>query len=157
MSETTLTGLRRPTSLSPINYRSSAGLQLEVERTEFGFPRHPLSCRRLAPDAQQWARLATEGQPMDKNDLILISVDDHIIEPADMFDQHLPARYKESAPRVVVGDDGTSSGTTASSADVTSGSTPSPARPEKMFNIDATSYEEMRPGCFNVDELTCVQ
>ena len=29
------------------------------------------------------------------DDMILISVDDHIAEPADMFDQHVPARHKE--------------------------------------------------------------
>ena len=30
----------------------------------------------------------------------LISVDDHIIEPPDLFDAHLPARYKAIAPQV---------------------------------------------------------
>ena len=38
---------------------------------------------------------------MRAEDLILISVDDHICEPADMFDGHVPDRYKEYAPRVV--------------------------------------------------------
>ena len=32
--------------------------------------------------------------------MILISVDDHIAEPADMFDEHVPAKYKDRAPRV---------------------------------------------------------
>ena len=36
-----------------------------------------------------------------KDDLILISVDDHIAEPADMFDGHVPDKYRELAPRVV--------------------------------------------------------
>ena len=31
---------------------------------------------------------------MNKDDLILISVDDHIAEPADMFDAHVPARLQ---------------------------------------------------------------
>jgi hypothetical protein len=38
---------------------------------------------------------------MNAEELILISVDDHICEPADMFDAHLPLRFKEHAPRVV--------------------------------------------------------
>ena len=38
---------------------------------------------------------------MNPDDLILISVDDHIAEPADMFERHVPARYREHAPRVV--------------------------------------------------------
>ena len=43
---------------------------------------------------------------MDKDDLILISVDDHIAEPADMFDAHVPEKYKDKAPRVVIEDSG---------------------------------------------------
>ena len=35
---------------------------------------------------------------MDVDDLILVSVDDHVVEPPDMFDQHLPAQYKDVAP-----------------------------------------------------------
>ncbi|WP_406472526.1 hypothetical protein [Streptomyces sp. NBC_01615] len=31
---------------------------------------------------------------MERDDLILISVDDHIIEPPYMFVNHLPERYK---------------------------------------------------------------
>ena len=38
---------------------------------------------------------------MQMEDLILVSVDDHVIEPPDMFDGRLPARYAELAPRVV--------------------------------------------------------
>ena len=41
-----------------------------------------------------------------KDDLILISVDDHIAEPADMFDGHVPDKYREFTPRVVDEPDG---------------------------------------------------
>ena len=41
------------------------------------------------------------GTAVQPDDLILISVDDHIAEPADMFDAHVPAKYKDQAPRVV--------------------------------------------------------
>src|SRR5580700_5145232 len=43
---------------------------------------------------------------MNAEDLILISVDDHICEPADMFDAHVPERYREQAPRVVTDAEG---------------------------------------------------
>jgi hypothetical protein len=42
-----------------------------------------------------------------KEDMILISVDDHIVQPPDMFVDHLPARYADDAPRLVHRDDGT--------------------------------------------------
>lgn len=50
---------------------------------------------------------------MNKDDLILISVDDHIAEPADMFDAHVPAKYKDRAPRWSSNPTASSSGTTA--------------------------------------------
>jgi len=33
--------------------------------------------------------------------MILISVDDHIVEPPDMFKNHLPRKYLDEAPRLV--------------------------------------------------------
>src|SRR5690606_24333156 len=48
---------------------------------------------------------AQEGT-MNPDELILISVDDHIAEPATMFDAHVPAKYKDQAPRVVTDDNG---------------------------------------------------
>ena len=36
---------------------------------------------------------------MNKDDMILISVDDHIVEPPDMFKNHLAKKYIDDAPR----------------------------------------------------------
>ena len=44
---------------------------------------------------------------MNREDMILISVDDHIIEPPDMFVNHLPSKYADDAPRLVHREDGT--------------------------------------------------
>ena len=44
---------------------------------------------------------------MQMNDLILVSVDDHICEPPDMWQQHLSAKWKNRAPRFVTKEDGT--------------------------------------------------
>ena len=44
---------------------------------------------------------------MNKDDLILVSVDDHVVEPADVFENHLPAKYQEVAPKLEERDDGT--------------------------------------------------
>jgi hypothetical protein len=30
------------------------------------------------------------GEEMNLNDLILVRVDDHLVEPATMFDEHVP-------------------------------------------------------------------
>lgn len=44
---------------------------------------------------------------MNIDDLILVSVDDHVVEPPDMFHGHIPAKYKDLAPKVVTKVDGT--------------------------------------------------
>ena len=43
---------------------------------------------------------------MNVEDMVLVSVDDHVVEPPDMFDGHLPAKYKDAAPRVIQTDGG---------------------------------------------------
>ena len=89
---------------------------------------------------------------MNKNDLILVSVDDHISEPADMFHAHVPARYKEHAPRVIIEPDGVQQWYYGDLRGRNMGLNAVAGKPREMYNIDASSYDEMRPGCFNVDE-----
>ena len=36
---------------------------------------------------------------VDPSNLVLISVDDHTVEPPDMFAGRVPARYADDAPR----------------------------------------------------------
>ena len=40
---------------------------------------------------------------MKLDDLILVSVDDHAIEPRGAFDRHMPAKFKGREPKVVPG------------------------------------------------------
>ncbi|MDV8071367.1 amidohydrolase family protein [Rhodococcus sp. IEGM 1366] len=89
---------------------------------------------------------------MKKDDLILISVDDHISEPADMFDAHVPAKYKDQAPRVILEEGGIQQWYYGDLRGRNMGLNAVAGKPREMYNIDASSYDEMRPGCFNVDE-----
>ena len=43
---------------------------------------------------------------MEMNDMILVSVDDHVCEPPDMWNDVLPATWKARAPQLVTRDDG---------------------------------------------------
>ena len=38
---------------------------------------------------------------MNLEDMIIVSVDDHVIEPANLFENHLPKKYADRAPRLV--------------------------------------------------------
>jgi predicted TIM-barrel fold metal-dependent hydrolase len=89
---------------------------------------------------------------VNKDDLILISVDDHISEPADMFDAHVPAKYRDAMPRVLLEPDGVQQWYYGDVQGRNIGLNAVAGKPREMYNIDATSYDEMRPGCFNVDE-----
>ena len=89
---------------------------------------------------------------MRADDLILISVDDHIAEPADMFDNHVPARHRDLAPRVVTDDRGVQQWWYGSIKGRDLGLNAVAGKPREMYNVDASRYEEMRPGCFDVHE-----
>ena len=50
------------------------------------------------------------GLRMRTEDLILVSVDDHVVEPpslAEYLKDHVPANYKERVPRVIRRENGT--------------------------------------------------
>ncbi|OJZ74342.1 hypothetical protein BRW65_08675 [Mycobacterium paraffinicum] len=38
---------------------------------------------------------------MQPEDMILVSVDDHLVEPPNLFDGRLPPKYADAAPRVI--------------------------------------------------------
>jgi predicted TIM-barrel fold metal-dependent hydrolase len=86
------------------------------------------------------------------DDMILISVDDHIAEPADMFDQHVPAKYKDRAPRVVTDERGFQQWWYGEKPGRNLGLNAVAGKPREMFNVNPTRYEDMRPGCYDVDE-----
>ena len=83
---------------------------------------------------------------MNKDDLILISVDDHIAEPADMFDAHVPTKYKDLAPRVVLEPDGVQQWYYGEIRGRNMGLNAVAGKPREMYNVDACSYDEMRAG-----------
>ena len=38
---------------------------------------------------------------MQMDDMILVSIDDHMVEPPDMYENHVPAKWKDQVPKVV--------------------------------------------------------
>jgi len=89
---------------------------------------------------------------MNKDDMILISVDDHIVEPPDMFKNHLPQRYLDDAPRLVHNPDGSD---TWQFRDVVVPNVALNAvagRPKEEYGLEPQGLDEIRPGCFDVDE-----
>ncbi|WP_280343479.1 amidohydrolase family protein [Nocardia abscessus] len=89
---------------------------------------------------------------MDKNDMILISVDDHIIEPPDMFKNHLPKKYADDAPRLVHTDDGADVWKFRDTVIPNVALNAVAGRPKEEYGLEPDGLDEIRPGCFDVDE-----
>jgi predicted TIM-barrel fold metal-dependent hydrolase len=84
------------------------------------------------------------------DDMILISVDDHIAEPADMFENHVPDKFKDRAPHVVTDERGFQQWWYGEKKGRNLGLNAVAGKPREMFNVNPSSYDDMRPGCYNV-------
>ena len=89
---------------------------------------------------------------MRTEDLILVSVDDHVVEPPGMFDGRLPARYQDQAPQLVHRDDGTDFWHYNGSEIPNVGLNAVVGRPPDEYGIEPSSLAEMRPGCYDIHE-----
>jgi predicted TIM-barrel fold metal-dependent hydrolase len=89
---------------------------------------------------------------MRVEDMVLISVDDHVVEPPDMFDGRIPSRYAEVAPRLVRKDDGTDVWIYDGKEIPNIGLNAVAGRPLEEYGMEPTSFDEIREGCFDVHE-----
>jgi predicted TIM-barrel fold metal-dependent hydrolase len=88
---------------------------------------------------------------MNMDDLILVSVDDHVIEPANMFEDFIPAKYLDRAPKLISDDVGEKwvfgEGETRNvGLNAVAGRVP------EEYGLEPTNFDEIRIGCFDVDE-----
>jgi predicted TIM-barrel fold metal-dependent hydrolase len=84
--------------------------------------------------------------------MIFVSVDDHVVEPPDMFEGRIPARYIDRAPRVVRNEKGDDVWAFEGATIPNIGLNAVAGRPKEEYGVDPTSFDEMRPGCFDVHE-----
>jgi predicted TIM-barrel fold metal-dependent hydrolase len=91
---------------------------------------------------------------MDAAEMIMISVDDHLVEPPDLFERHLPARYAErdEAPRVHRRRDGSDVWMFNGQKIPNVGLNAVAGRPKEEYGIEPTAFDEMRTGCWNVHD-----
>jgi len=86
------------------------------------------------------------------DDLILISVDDHLIEPPDLFAGHLDAKYLDRAPQLVRNDEGSDVWKFGELVMETAALNAVAGRPKEEYGLEPQSLEEVRPGCYDVHE-----
>jgi predicted TIM-barrel fold metal-dependent hydrolase len=92
---------------------------------------------------------------MRSEEMILVSVDDHVVEPPSMteyFVSHVPARYRDRVPRVIRREDGTDAWLVEGKEIETFGLNAVQGRPREDWGRDPASFREVRPGTFDVHE-----
>ena len=86
------------------------------------------------------------------DDLILISVDDHVIEPPDVFVNHLDAAYQDRAPKLVRNEEGSDVWVFGDVVMETAALNAVAGRPKEEYGLEPQSLDEVRPGCYDVHE-----
>jgi hypothetical protein len=89
---------------------------------------------------------------MNKEDLILVSIDDHVVEPPDMFLRHVPAKYIDQAPIVVTDDRGVDQWIYQGRPQGVSGLNAVVSWPPEEWARDPAGFAEMRPGVYDVHQ-----
>jgi len=89
---------------------------------------------------------------MNAEDLIMISVDDHVVEPPNMFDGHIPDKYRDQAPKIIQLDDGSDVWTFNGAIIPNIGLNAVAGRPKEEYGIEPTAFDEIRPGTYDIHE-----
>src|SRR5262249_31803046 len=84
-------------------------------------------------------------------DLILVSVDDHVVEPPDLFEGRLSKKAAEMAPRVEHRD-GIDTWVFDGAPMPNVGLNAVAGRDPLEYGLDPTSFDQMRKGCFDIHE-----
>ena len=82
----------------------------------------------------------------------IISVDDHLIEPPDLFVGRLPASLQDEAPHIIEEGDGSQCWIFESKRYPNVGLNAVVGRPKNEWSMDPARFDQMRPGCFDIDE-----
>ena len=80
----------------------------------------------------------------------IISVDDHLVEPAHMFEGRLPARLADRAPRIVETREGHQVWEFDGQRHFQVGMNAMAGRRPETLRIEPFRFDQMRPGCYDV-------
>lgn len=80
----------------------------------------------------------------------LISVDDHIVEPPDMFEGRLPAALQDRAPRIVTHADGSERWIFGDKEYPNIGLNAVAGRPPDEYSSEPATFSQMRRGCWDI-------
>ena len=108
---------------------------------------------RFCTQRGRWPVTATflpEPEPRVRN-YTIISVDDHLIEPAHCFEGRLPAALQDRAPHVVTLDDGRETWIYEDNFYPQVGLNAVAGRPKAEWSMEPARFDEMRRGCYDIE------
>lgn len=82
---------------------------------------------------------------------VIISVDDHLIEPPELFEGRIPSSVAERAPRVVELDGGGQAWEYEGKLYPNIGLNAVVGRPREEWSMEPARFDEMRPGCYDIE------
>lgn len=82
--------------------------------------------------------------------MVMVSVDDHIVEPADMYKNHLPAEWHSQAPRMARDDNGADYWIFDNKRAGAIGLNAVAGRPKDEFGCEPAAFDQMREGTYNI-------
>ena len=86
---------------------------------------------------------------MQMNDMILVSVDDHVCEPPDLFERHVPEKWRARAPRLLQKSDGTDAWYVEGHQIPNIGLNAVAGRPPEEYGMEPTQLRQLRAGCYD--------
>ncbi|WP_373080869.1 amidohydrolase family protein [Zhongshania sp.] len=87
---------------------------------------------------------------INMNDMVIISVDDHITEPPDLFDKHLSPEHLATAPKFCTDENGKNYWTYQGMYMPSVGLNAVVGRPPEEYGMEPSSLEQMRKGVYDV-------
>ena len=89
---------------------------------------------------------------MKLEDMVIVSVDDHVVEPPEMFDRHMPADLRERAPQLKTAKDGSNYWLFEDTALPSFGLAAVVGRPPEEYGAEPQAFSDMRAGSYRIDK-----
>jgi predicted TIM-barrel fold metal-dependent hydrolase len=94
-------------------------------------------------------RLLPDPVPQERS-YSIISVDDHLTEPADVFVKHFPAKLRDKAPQIINTPDGSEAWVYRDKLYRDNGMSVVSGRPKQEWTLDPLNFDEMRRSAWDV-------
>src|SRR6185369_14670640 len=91
-------------------------------------------------------------------DMVIASVDDHIVEPPDLLNKHIPAKWRSHAPKIEKATDGSDVWVFEGRPHPNFALNAVAGRPREELGFEPSSYAQIRSGCYDpkarVDDMS---